>query len=87
MKLENFLMSSETQEKLRKQTNFISHLIPGELYPAREVQCCLEYLNVEKNSKRTINVFSDEHGNKYFFLKLKGGKNEFLKYENIALRK
>ncbi len=69
MTLVNFLMSSETREKLRRQTRFVSNLVPGELYKTQEVQCCLEYLNRDKNNSRMTLIYSDEYGNKYFFLK------------------
>jgi len=79
-------MSSETAEKLRRQTRFVSNLVLGESYKTEEVQCCLEYLNRDKNDSRTTLIYADEQGNKYFFLKLKGQKSGFAKYESMALR-
>ena len=86
MSLTNFLMSSETQEKLRRQTRFVSNLVPGESYKTQEVQCCLEYLNRDRKDSRTTLIYADEQGNRYFFLKLKGQKNGLAKYESFAPR-
>ncbi len=78
MTLANLLISSETQEKLRRQAKFIDNLVPGELYKTKEVQCCLEYANRERNGSRTTAIYVDEHGNQYSFLKLR--REENMKY-------
>ncbi len=84
MSLENIFLSSELQSKLRRQANFISNLVPGELYKTKEVECCLEYANRERNGPRTVAIYSDENGNQYSFLKLRN-KRELMKYLNSAL--
>lgn len=85
MTLANFMMSSETQAKLRRQGNFIEGLVVGETYKIKEIECCLEYANRERNGSRTTAIYLDEHGNQYSFLKLRGNNRELMKYLDLIL--
>ena len=84
MTLTNFMMSSETRDKLRRQSNFVENLVLGKMYKINEIQCCLEPIDKDGKDRRAMMFYLDEVGNKYSFLKLRK-QRELMKYLNSAL--
>ena len=72
MTLTNFMMSSETRDKLRRQSNFVENLVLGKMYKINEIQCCLEPIDKDGKDRRAMMFYLDEVGNKYSFHRLDG---------------
>ena len=84
MSLANFMMSSETRDKLRRQAKFVENLVIGEIYKIHEIQCCLEPFNGKGKDRRAMTVYLDEGGNKYSFYILKGEQIGNARYCNFT---
>ena len=83
MTLINLLLSSETQDKLRRQERFVGNLVHGKEYGINEIKCCLEYVGRKRSASKIIVAYSDEDGKLYSFLKLRNDKRGLMKYVEV----